>query len=426
MRRPWLIAAAVIVAVWWLNDTSDPRALFWDRYRFRHVMMNLCVTWFAICAAYVFASSSGRPTRAARTALLTTVVAACASAGEVPALWFGYDYREPLGTWSDESWFQRSIALNRPDAELIHLHRPRSAWTGTVRGNLSHLGIQDPQTHAVDVRYDRNGFRNATELHAADLAVIGDSFVEAALVPARQTLTGLLETRTGKAVANLGQAGYGPQQELIVLRRFALPLRPKTVIWCLFEGNDLRDVTLYEEARSADPMTRRGSFAERSILRNVVLALSRAMNPERTPERTQWEWSATHAGTRTWFGHDNETWTEHQWQVLTRILEEAREACDAQGARFLVVHIPTKLSVLHGLLKDVGAAVSGSGPSPLPATLKSWCRANGIEFLDTTPALRAAAASGTAVYFADDGHWNPAGHEVAATAVLTRLSRTPR
>ena len=54
------------------------------------------------------------------------------------------------------------------------------------------------------------------------------------------------EQRLDTDVVNLGQAAYGLKQELGVLRRFALPLRPRLVLWFLFGGNDLRDVELYE------------------------------------------------------------------------------------------------------------------------------------------------------------------------------------
>lgn len=37
-----------------------------------------------------------------------------------------------------------------------------------------------------------------------------------------------------------------------------------------------------------------------------------------------------------------------------------------------------------------------------------------IPLFDLMPALEQNAAAGRAVYFADDAHWNAAGHEVAA------------
>jgi hypothetical protein len=48
-------------------------------------------------------------------------------------------------------------------------------------------------------------------------------------------------------VVNLGRGAYGPQQELIVLKRYGLAYRPRVVIWQLFEGNDLADARQFSE-----------------------------------------------------------------------------------------------------------------------------------------------------------------------------------
>ena len=60
------------------------------------------------------------------------------------------------------------------------------------------LGIPTDQWHTVDVRYDRNGFRNDAEITKADIALVGDSFVEAAIVPhADVTSSRLARAATG-------------------------------------------------------------------------------------------------------------------------------------------------------------------------------------------------------------------------------------
>jgi lysophospholipase L1-like esterase len=57
----------------------------------------------------------------------------------------------------------------------------------------------------------------------------------------------------------------------------------------------------------------------------------------------------------------------------------------------------------------------------LPEVLRAWCAARGVAFADTTPELRERVRRGEAVYFADDVHWNGAGHAVAAELVARRL-----
>jgi len=57
--------------------------------------------------------------------------------------------------------------------------------------------------------------------------------------------------------------------------------------------------------------------------------------------------------------------------------------------------------------------------------MRDFCSSAGIPFLDLTPSLEQEAASGRAVYFADDAHWNAAGHEIAAREVAKFLAQEP-
>src|SRR5436853_550888 len=96
-------------------------------------------------------------------------------------------------------------------------------------------------------------------------------------VTASELVTSRLASDLRRPVVNLGQSWYGPQQELEVLRRFGLPLHPRTCVWAFFEGNDLQDVERYEQALPVWPeLSRRNhSFALRSFTRNALYALRR-------------------------------------------------------------------------------------------------------------------------------------------------------
>ena len=52
---------------------------------------------------------------------------------------------------------------------------------------------------------------------------------------------------TGLSAVNLARGAYGPQQELIVLKRYGLAYKPRVVVWQLFEGNDLHDAEAFAE-----------------------------------------------------------------------------------------------------------------------------------------------------------------------------------
>ena len=70
------------------------------------------------------------------------------------------------------SWLSRQIE------SLQRSLKSQAEAFASVEGNLVRLGIPNPGKYAVDVRYDRNGFRNDREYERAEIAMVGDSFVE--------------------------------------------------------------------------------------------------------------------------------------------------------------------------------------------------------------------------------------------------------
>ena len=134
-----------------------------------------------------------------------------------------------------------------PDPELVS--KPESYHNVKMefsRGNLGEvLCLPSHPAEPFELKYDKNGFRNDEDFASADIAVIGDSYVESPMLPSSMLATTRLAKLMQQTVANLGQSGYGPQQELAVLKRYALPLHPKSVVWVFYEGNDLRDAERY-------------------------------------------------------------------------------------------------------------------------------------------------------------------------------------
>jgi hypothetical protein len=67
-----------------------------------------------------------------------------------------------------------------------------------------------------------------------------------------------LERRLGITVQNYGTAGFGPQQELLVLKDVVAAHRPRVVVPAFFAGNDIFD------AEAFDTFQRFGGAAQRS------------------------------------------------------------------------------------------------------------------------------------------------------------------
>jgi hypothetical protein len=93
----------------------------------------------------------------------------------------------------------------------------------------------------VTRRSDQYGFNNPEAQWRADaveVMAVGDSFTFGADVPFGRSFMDILRQEVGLAV-NLGCGGNGPLSELATLIEYGTILRPKTVIWAYFEGNDL-------------------------------------------------------------------------------------------------------------------------------------------------------------------------------------------
>jgi len=134
------------------------------------------------------------------------------------------------------------------------------------------------------------------------------------------------------------------------------------------------------------------------------------------------------------------------WQLTRETFLRMKETCAQHGARLIVMFIPSKAEVYwplveHSLGQDQLQPsldfISSYNHMPLRAAdissnrlaqndlMREFCAGAGIPLLDLTPALERAASSGRAVYFADDAHWNAAGHEVAAEELAKFLAGQP-
>ena len=347
---------------------------------------------------------------------------------ELPALIGLVDYSALIGA---HSTLRVPYALGlptTPDPELLKLRR-YAHQTGSARGGDAaasyHIPESDMTPFQWDAKYDRNGFRNERDLQSADMVVIGDSFVEAMTVANAELVTSQLARLQGKIVANLGQSGYGPLQELVVLQRYALPLHPHTVVWMFFEGNDLQDVIFYR-LMLEHPPTLRQAFWKRSFTRNAYLAVKRLFKPPVKTPGTQRAGICQGPDGRqltTYFAYRSRALSPEELSALdetARAFATAYKLCAAQGIRLLIVFIPTKFRVLHSLCQfPPESQCSKWLLNDLPARLPSALRSASLDigYLDLTSYLVEAARTEGLPYYRDDEHWSPEGHKVAAKAI---------
>lgn len=394
-------------------------------YSLRHFLLALVISYVGIGGYFVFRGGAWHRQRLFAWLAISAALVLALGALEIPAALRLVDYRIVFNTPFVKAW---ENPRNRLDPELLHLHAPYSQYQAQVPGDLVNwFGIETHRRYPVDVRYDRHGFRNREDRDTADIVMIGDSFVEGSIVSYEDIGSTRLEKSLQVPVLNLGQIGYGPQQQAAVLRRFGLPARPRVVVWMLFEGNDLtHDFRRYQQtvADWKRSTAREHGLWRRSLTRNSLAVLSRWTTKVEI-DRTL----AQHRGGRLsvpsaagddtmYFAYELHGLTDQDWQnvqAALAVIAESRNRAVEAGARFLLVFAPVKFRVYHDLCRFTPETDPARWTvNDLPERIAVWAQEHDLPFLDLTPALRMGAASGRLVYFPDDGHWNAEGHAVAA------------
>ena len=119
-------------------------------------------------------------------------------------------------------------------------------------GDIVRMGFLPPglvrhPTYRFPFVTDASGFRNSeSESTTTVVAALGDSFTDGMTLPAELTWPARLARLLGVSVRNYGTAGFGPGQELLVLKEHVQARRPRLVVVGFFAGNDLLDAERFE------------------------------------------------------------------------------------------------------------------------------------------------------------------------------------
>jgi hypothetical protein len=394
-----------------------------------HLLVSLLSGYLLVWALYGLLSPTSHAGLMERFSLMTSSIAFCLLVAEGAALLGVIDYRAVLGVFEPDN--PLSVAGRHADQELLWQHDLYYHYQAPYQGNLGGAVCTPPDaSKQVLVHYDRHGFRNSVDLEKADIVVIGDSYIEGYLTPDSKVATTLLSQLQDKTVANLGHSGYGPQQELVVLKRYGLPLHPRTVIWAFFEGNDFSDAERYEEkvARVGSPFLQ--DLWYRSMTRAV---LARMLKPAKKctphPEIEQFRahfMDEHHVAQPVFFAPSEiQPISESRLRKVLLPIAEAAALCREQNIGFVVAFIPEKYRVYHDLSNvTLGSeAIRSWRVSNVPSELaKRLTQLDlGIQYVDLTSALKAASRRGIVTYLPDDTHWTDAGNRIVAEALHQSL-----
>jgi hypothetical protein len=426
----WLVA---LVAWWaataWLARQPAPWAL-----RLTNPAFAAGLLWTYVAAATIIVRGArDRRTMLFRIAAATMALGVCVLLFEASAVAGLLDFHRIRNIFSGDG-DERSVDF-LSDHEMSFRRPAHAHSSGRPRSNMAetfNLPIRSPyvQTFSTDSR----GFRNAADLTRADIALVGDSYIEGAYVSDEETAAVRLQERLGRPVANLGVSGYGTLQELKVIEQYAVPLGPKMLAWFFFEGNDLDDdqdfenAMAYEQGVPAPPHVPESAsrkwrdFVERSFTNNAFMQLRKWSDFLVPNSIDSFGWFRDRDGTshRMYFYDFYATRTlgsyeQQRFRTTQTAFRRGAEICRQHGIRLVAVYIPIKFRVYGDLCTyPAGSPCVRWKPWTLEAQFAAFSRAAGIEFLSLTEPMQRAAAAGHVVYAPEDSHWSAEGHRFVA------------
>jgi hypothetical protein len=221
---------------------------------------------------------------------------------------------------------------------------------------------------------------------------------------------------------NAGVIGTGPDDYLLVLRRWLKEGPVQQAVMYLFEGNDLSEIdkghpcsdwqsiltfeggearlrfpdgpheqhALWERLRatSPPPFLVRALARESRVAEFIALAMSRLRTPDVNANEPD----------------------EVRWTHLDSILRAAQRELAAQGGSLAVVVLPL---------------VKGPTPGEIETRMVTVARQVGVPVLDAGDLIRGAIARGESVFVSQmDLHYGPRGHRLVADWLHDQLPRT--
>jgi len=241
------------------------------------------------------------------------------------------------------------------------------------------------------------------------ILAIGDSFTFGYGVELEETFPKVAEKilRGGAfpevEVVNAGVNGYGPLEELALMKRIVARLHANLVLMAFFEGNDVRNALAYPVQFRLGP---------------DGFLYSRGRNPFVEPR----SYLAAYAEKK-WANVAEKLETRKGLELSKGAIREARRVAEEQGAGFLLVLLPTDQSgrarrsaILKAYDRLMGV------PPDLNAVMEAFARSEGIEVLSLSP-LFDEAADERALRYDFDGHFKASGHRVAGETVAQTLAR---
>jgi lysophospholipase L1-like esterase len=278
------------------------------------------------------------------------------------------------------------------------------------------------------------------------IVVVGDSFTWGYGVHVQEGFPEILESRMrGTEIVNLGVTAFGLRQEFDYLKLEGVLYRPDIVILALCQNDIYRDSKSLQDifrasAASRSKRTASGLFGPVKVWlahRLVLYGLAQqAINTNRPLVKTLVTLGLKE-GLRGFDGLDTNlvpalrTYPpelQASFEATEAELIEIRDWLVERKIRFILALIPALQAIdtrafQHSISYTVFEPSDFDLGKPY-RNLEAFARTNGIEVINTYPALKRRQESGASLYLRNDVHFNAAGHEAFAAEILGHLQRS--
>jgi hypothetical protein len=350
------------------------------------------------------ADRSGTRVRNVLIRLLAVVIMFVLTVGVVELLFrvIGYDFNQQEAALAHMPIYCRQPRV--PVGDVYYRRPDPQDWHAQVL-NVGHersdgIDMVYDDELLVDIHYDKQGFRNHDDLTDWEIAVVGDSCVEAGYLEHRDLFTSALGRHLNVRVKNLGLSFNGPRAYICYTKYFGLAKSTRHIVMVFFEGNDITD--LEREQRDIDTFERTGKRPVRDIdtQSSVFKTLRRyagdLINPPVRPRRKfQNAWFASTArdigvsvGAPAHMVSDK--LTPPTVDALKSCLAEWSRMARDHGATAWLAYMPSKRRALAPGLRFTDNANPDSinwKPGDILQFLETLCEKHDVRFVDLTPAL---------------------------------------
>ena len=305
----------------------------------------------------------------------------------------------------------------------FHDSDPGLGWRGKANARLR---FRRPDFDVV-IAHDADGWRlpdpARPERPLRRVLVLGDSFTWGWGVNQGEVFTDHLQRRLGPEVAvyNRGVNGFGTSQEYLLMKR-ELEAGQFDAVVVMFFQNDMTDDIAGKNGRrpifdlDGDRLVPRNQPARRLLnpferflkdhsraYQLIDFQVGRVMRALFQDDEDGWQ--NTDDGTHV-------DYHEVAGAVVTqRILSAMHRLASEHGARLIVVYLPHRSEIEgdRGRNANIRAA---------HALVQDFAASERVALVDLTAPFREHIARGDALIYPHDEHWSPAGHAVAAEALL--------